>query len=467
MNGFPLILSLEAVSDKGEDAQLFVNGKVVTIGVFDGLGGKSPGFGGERGGRIASREASVITEAILRKNAGELSKEDAFHIQEKICKHLKQEADTKIKSRIKGSLAHRLCTTLALVSIVIPDIPELLELKLAWIGDSRIYFLSPEKGLQQLTKDDLKVPNDAFKLIREDPPMSQYLTADISDDWRINFKVKKFTEKGCVLACTDGCFQCLGSPWDFEKLLLDTMSKSSSVTDWQNLLTQRYEEIKQDDVSLVLYPVGFDIDDFQSLKSSYQLRLDKLNDSLNLVSSNYDDLLNFWYEYRLYYEEMLADYESSKNEDILNIINPNDNISNNQQELQTFDDIDSNNSSVINDGNIIEEASSLEQNQLDNPQLILLTTSQVDSQVSCSDEGALLSSLNDITLSNGDDNCIVQVDKTLVRCPQCKLNDIIKNGFTKTSPKEQRYKCKSCGHYFQESTKLQYPIIEINVNSCI
>lgn len=465
MNEFPLSCSIEAVSDKGEDALLFVNGKVVTIGVFDGLGGKPAGFGGERGGRIASRETSVITEAILRENARELSEEDAFHIQQKVCKHLKQEADTKIQSRIKGSLAHRLCTTLAIVSIIIPDTPEeLLQLNLAWIGDSRIYFLSPEKGLQQLTKDDLKVPNDAFKLIHEDSPMSQFLTADMSDDWRINFKVQKFAGKGCVLACTDGCFQCLDSPWTFEKLLLDTMSESNSVIDWRNLLTQRYEKIKQDDVSLVLYPVGFDADDFKSLKSSYQLRLDKLNDSLNLVSSNYDDLLNFWHEYRLYYEEMLAFYESSKTEEILNLINhQNENFSDNCQELQNFDDIDT---SIVNDGNIREEDSLLEQNQLDNSQAIL-KASQINSQAYCSDnESAFFSLQNDITLSSANgNNSTVQMDKTPVRCPECESDDITKNG--STSSKEQKYKCKSCNRQFQESTKSQYSKIQINVNSSI
>ena len=59
MNKCSLIISVEAISGKGEDNHLFVNGQAVTIGVFDGLGGKPAGFGGERGGRIASREASI------------------------------------------------------------------------------------------------------------------------------------------------------------------------------------------------------------------------------------------------------------------------------------------------------------------------------------------------------------------------------------------------------------------------
>ena len=314
VNKSPLIISIEAISGKGEDAQLFVKEQAVTIGVFDGLGGKPAGFDGERGGRIASRQASIITEAILRERAGDLREEDVFQIQEEVCKHLKQEADSKIKSRIKGSLTQRLCTTLALVSIPDTTPPEhLFELSLAWIGDSRIYFLSPEKGLQQLTKDDLKVSNDAFKLIREDSPMSQHITADMPPTWRINFKVQKIKGEGCVIACTDGCFQCLNSPWAFEKLLLDTLAESNTVTDWQSLLAQRYEEIKQDDVSLVLYPAGFDFDEFKYVKSSYQVRLDKLNEHFHFASGNYDDLLVSWDSYRLNYEEMLTPNEPENN----------------------------------------------------------------------------------------------------------------------------------------------------------
>lgn len=100
--------------------------------------------------------------------------------------------------------------------------------QIAWMGDSRIYYLHHHRGLQQLTKDDFKESKDALEVIYQDPPMSQFLTADPEADWKINYNKFEFSEEGFVLACTDGCFQYLLAPWEFEKLLLETLIKSNS-----------------------------------------------------------------------------------------------------------------------------------------------------------------------------------------------------------------------------------------------
>lgn len=309
---FPLVIFIEATTDKGEDGNPVVvkNGQeTMAIGVFDGLGGRSAGYGDFTGGQIASGFASHLTQNFLEQTHQNLSEQDAIQIQQTICQSLKKEADEKIKpSRIKGTLvSDRLCTTLAIASISPFNIQNnSFHLNLAWIGDSRIYFLSPSKGLQQLTKDDLTEDNDAFELIRKDPPMSQYITADmhLHPDWQINFKVEEFTEKGCVLACTDGCFQYLESPWNFEKLILDTLVRSQSVVSWKNLLKAEYENIKQDDISFVLQPIG--INDFDSLKNLYLERLEQIKKNFDTQSNSYDELKKLWNIYSENYEERLA-----------------------------------------------------------------------------------------------------------------------------------------------------------------
>lgn len=461
MNKCSLTISVEAISDKGEDNHLFVNDQAVTIGVFDGLGGKPAGFGGERGGRIAAREASIITEAILRKTAGELNEEDASHIQEKICKHLKQEADAKITSRLKGALTQRLCTTLALASISTPTNPTktegYLELSIAYIGDSRIYFLSPQKGLQQLTEDDLKVANDAFKLIREDSPMSKHLTADMPLNWRINFKIQKLKGEGCVIACTDGCFQCLDSPWAFEKLLLDTLAKSNSLTEWQNFLTERYEEIKQDDVTLVLYPVGFNFDDFQVIKSSYYARLNKLNDNFNLVSGTCNDLLDLWRSYRLHYEEMLTPGQPENN--LNEPVYENDEVSI-SEEIKSNDYQESLPLSAYTENQLEisekrgEETYLLKKSQAAPLKSSLLPTKAENKPDRADEESDLDLLVKEGKFNDAPNDSVLALQKVL-KCPDCQSEQIKKDGYTSTSHREQRYECKSCGRNFQESTKFQ------------
>lgn len=312
MTKFNLVVNIEVAEDKGEDANLAEDfGQTFLMGVFDGLGGRSAGYGGKTGGRIASEESSQISKTFFKQWHGEIKPENVIQLQQQICRSLKIKADTnmpKTSSRLKGSLVeHKLCTTIALASIPKQKGQErIFEANLAWMGDSRIYFLSPTKGLQQLTKDDLVTSKDALEMLRQDPPMSQYLTADINPTWQIHFQHYEIEGSGCFLACTDGCFQYFYAPWEFEKLLLEMLSKSEGDTmeknTWQQLIKQRYTEIKQDDVSLILYPVGFN--GIKHLKSSYQERLQYLQENFMAPTANsrYEDVQNLWEKYRIDYE---------------------------------------------------------------------------------------------------------------------------------------------------------------------
>lgn len=313
MNKYNFVVNIEVAEDKGEDDNLAEHfEQAFLMGVFDGLGGASAGYDGKTGGRIASAEASQITKELFKQWYGKITPENVIELQNKICQSLKHKADNNMpKSRLKGTLLqHRLCTTIALASIPKQQGQEkikIFEADLAWMGDSRIYFLSPTKGLQQLTKDDLKTPKDALEMLRQDPPMSQCLTADISPEAQIHFQHYQIEETaGCFLACTDGCFQYFSAPWEFEKLLLETLFKSTGDTinknNWQKLIFQKYTEIKQDDVSLILYSVGFN--GIKHLKSSYQKRWQYLQENFMAPTANtrYEDLQNLWEKYRIDYE---------------------------------------------------------------------------------------------------------------------------------------------------------------------
>lgn len=323
MTKFNLVVNIEVAEGKGEDANLaedFV--QTFLMGVFDGLGGRSAGYGGKTGGRIASEEASQISKIFFKQRYGEIKPENVIQLQQQICRSLKIKADIEMRpktsSRLKGSLVeHKLCTTIALASIPKQKGQErIFEANLAWMGDSRIYFLSPTKGLQQLTKDDLVTPKDALEMLRQDPPMSQYLTADINPTWQIHFQHYEIEGSGCFLACTDGCFQYVSAPWEFEKLLLDTLFQSEGdkieTNNWQKLIDLKYTEIKQDDVSLIIYPVGFH--GVKYLKSAYQQRWQHLQ--ANFISPNantcYEDLQKLWETYRIDYEHYLSFIQDTK-----------------------------------------------------------------------------------------------------------------------------------------------------------
>ena len=163
MKSFSVTVNIESVLGKGEDAHLFNADNysdVIVIGVFDGLGGRSAGYDEQTGGKIASQKTSETVQEFLLQWWGKLNPEIVREMQDKVYTTLKEAADKNIRpSRLGGSLAgQRLCTTMALASIPkLGELPTKYEVSLAWIGDSRLYFLSPEKGLQQLTQDDLEV----------------------------------------------------------------------------------------------------------------------------------------------------------------------------------------------------------------------------------------------------------------------------------------------------------------------
>jgi serine/threonine protein phosphatase PrpC len=325
MKSSKITVNIESVHNKGEDAHLFNDddySDVIVIGVFDGLGGRSAGYDEQTGGKIASQKTSETVQEFLPQWYGKLNHEMVREMRDKVYTTLKQAADKNIRpSRLGGSLAgQRLCTTMALASIPkLGELPTKYEVSLAWIGDSRLYFLSPEKGLQQLTQDDLEVKKDAFEMIREDPPMSQYLSADMKKNWQIHFKLQELDQPGCILACTDGCFQYLPAPWEFEKLLLNTLSQSEDIKRWEDSLNQRYQDIKQDDVSLILCSMGYN--SFADLKQSYEERLGYLTEKFDFKNKNLGELQTLWQEYRENYEFYLKQEEKQEIDQTIGEIN--------------------------------------------------------------------------------------------------------------------------------------------------
>ncbi|MEO0644651.1 MAG: protein phosphatase 2C domain-containing protein [Cyanobacteria bacterium J06650_10] len=317
MNSKILCIDIEASPGNGEDCHLIIGDdddiEFVVLGVFDGLGGRSAGFENRTGGQIASCQAARITESVIRQRGGAIASETISEMQSTICDKLKSDAESKMsKSRLSGTLTgKRLCTTMVVASVpkIQGKVEEPFEIKLAWIGDSRAYFLSPDKGLQQLTVDDLEIEKDAFEMIREDPRMSQYLTADIPNDWIMHFSVKTISQRGCLVVCTDGCFQYISTPWDFERLLIETLSITESLEKWQGLLHEKYESIKQDDTSLLLYPIGFE--NFSELSKSYQERTNSLSTLYDSDSYN-GSLDNLWEIYR-------GDYEARLDEGVIEV----------------------------------------------------------------------------------------------------------------------------------------------------
>lgn len=87
-----------------------------------------------------------------------------------------------------------------------------------WAGDSRVYILSPTKGLQMLSVDDAV---DADVEMKSASEMNNCISA--GNPFRLNYSIFEMDEPGIVFCCSDGCFDYLPSPLHFEWLVLQTI----------------------------------------------------------------------------------------------------------------------------------------------------------------------------------------------------------------------------------------------------
>lgn len=106
-------------------------------------------------------------------------------------------------------------TTLA--SAVFLPCEDGLRVAAIWAGDSRVYLLTPSKGLRLLSLDDA---DGAAERMNSGTVMTNCVYAG---SFFLNYCVYTLREPGLVFCCSDGCFDYLRSPLHLEWLLLHTI----------------------------------------------------------------------------------------------------------------------------------------------------------------------------------------------------------------------------------------------------
>ena len=106
-------------------------------------------------------------------------------------------------------------TTLA--SAVFLPCADGLRVAAIWAGDSRVYLLTPSKGLRLLSLDDA---DGAAESMNSGTVMTNCVYAG---SFFLNYCVYTLREPGLIFCCSDGCFDYLRSPLHLEWLLLHTI----------------------------------------------------------------------------------------------------------------------------------------------------------------------------------------------------------------------------------------------------
>lgn len=108
-------------------------------------------------------------------------------------------------------------TTLA--AVVYKEDDEGVNATVIWAGDSRVYMLTEENSLQQLSRDDVVGEFDAC--FGKDCRMSNCISQD--EPFFINYATYKLPKHCVIFACSDGCFDFTKSPIHFEIEILKAL----------------------------------------------------------------------------------------------------------------------------------------------------------------------------------------------------------------------------------------------------
>ncbi len=320
-----LALFSEKSPGKGEDAPPLLDGTATHayLGVFDGLGGSgeemyATATGPHTGAYFAARAAAASALSFLRQHDGEdlhlreLAPDLALRLKQDLTKEydrLTEAAAANVEgqaSRLISKMQRRLPTTFAIAAVERRTPPGRgTKVQCLWAGDSRIYILRPEFGLQQLTRDHLVYEKDAFDNIYEDSPLANVVC--LNQEIRLEYNAALVESPAIVLAATDGCFGYLASPMHFEELLLESLEQSRSLPEWEDSLGHRIRNTAGDDATLALFALGGS--PLRGLKRAFQARLGHLRGAYGLDSggpaNSREELAGLWHgHYKPGYEAL-------------------------------------------------------------------------------------------------------------------------------------------------------------------
>lgn len=296
-----LKFNIEKTLNEGEDADPIlvesVSSRRFFIGVADGMGGSgSTNYEYEGTSKTGAYFASRITLKSCQTFFDKLFQSN-FELQDYLIKlkiYIKEELLSNLKlfkfevSGLKSKLLRSLPTTLAGIQIECNETQT--NITSIWAGDSRSYILTANKGLQQISIDDLKEELDPFDNIKKDSQLKNFISAD--NDFTLNIRKLSVTEPLLAIVATDGCFGYFHTPMQFEYSLLQSLDLAETIEDWQNNLINIIKPIAGDDFSMLILVVGWN-NDLSLVKRDFKQRIQLLYsdviEQLELLDKDYSE----------------------------------------------------------------------------------------------------------------------------------------------------------------------------------
>ena len=317
MDGIAAIV-YKPLGEKGEDsfAYDFRRNDVHAQAVFDGCGGagawKYSEYENATGAFIAAQSMADIFQRWIEGIDADAFSDTSWLAQsfhDVSCKRLTDLKDRCSPMELKGSMVKSFPCTAAL-ALIRRGTGNTIELTALNTGDSRVYALTPEFGLIQITEDDSrgKPKPDPLDSIYDNPRLSMMLNADkpyTVNHWRIQLSLP------CAVLCaTDGVFSFLPSPMHFEYVLLKCLTRAQSLHDFEVRMGKAIVEVTHDDSTCIAAFYGWR--SLVAMKNCLSARYVLLEDMIRNIDAQPSPeqkesrIRDIWQRYRqnsLYYEK--------------------------------------------------------------------------------------------------------------------------------------------------------------------
>lgn len=282
---FILSFNVAKTENGGEDADpVFLNkGNYYFLSVCDGMGGAgSTNYvdnGIQKSGayiasRLVNEQAQLFFDEIISSGLT-FGENDLPQLKSTIIKQLKlklHELKKDEEGKLKSRLLKDLPTTFSGIFFKKEKDLKFFNVFSIWAGDSRNYLFTSDKGLQQLSVDDLKQRYDPLENLTKDSPLNNIISAEGNFEIRLK-RITGFLP--CILfTATDGCYGYFNSPMQFEYVLLNSLSNSDNVDEWKENLKTEIGTVAGDDYSMSLIALGYG--DFSALKNVFSRRHEEM-----------------------------------------------------------------------------------------------------------------------------------------------------------------------------------------------
>lgn len=264
--------------EKCEDAcsYSFANADIHYAGVFDGCGGlgskRYERLGNKTGAFISSQTCAMVFNDEMKKSTYNRCIDDAFvsRLKMSFLSMLKRhEQQYGQQNGLIGSMVRTLPSTGSMV-IVTKDRDDTDELHLDIIhaGDSRVYIMRPNEGLQQVTRDELAGNPDALQNLYVSAPMTNVINID--KDFSLTHISFSLEMPFAVLCASDGVFGYVKTPMHFENNVLEYLETADSFENFEKAFFTGLTKITGDDSTAIMPFYGWS--SFDQLKAAFSKR---------------------------------------------------------------------------------------------------------------------------------------------------------------------------------------------------